>query len=51
MSFEMEEKLTIIGGVVISFATCAWFCVNQHKLTKNTGRIADVLEKDFEDEK
>ena len=46
MDYEKIEKVTTIGtigGVIVSFAACAWICVNQYKLTKNTGRIADVL--------
>lgn len=48
MSFEMEEKLTtigMIGSVTVSLVACAWFCVSQHKVAKNTGRIADVFER------
>ena len=48
MSFEMEEKITnisMIGSIAIGLAACAWFCTSQHKLVKNTKRIADVLEK------
>ena len=48
MNYEREEmitKVSMIGSVAISLAACAWFCVSQHKLVKNTGRIADVFEK------
>lgn len=42
---EMITKVSMIGSVVISLAACTWFCVNQHKLVKNAGRLADVFEK------
>jgi len=48
MNYEREEmitKVSMIGSVAISLAACAWFCVSQHKLVKNTGRLADVFEK------
>lgn len=48
MNYEREEIITnigMIGSVAISLAACAWFCVSQHKLVKNTGRLADVFEK------
>ena len=48
MNYEKEEmitKVSMIGSVAISLAACAWFCVSQHKLVKNTGRLADVFEK------
>ena len=54
MSFEMEEKITnisMIGSIAISLAACVWFYTSQHKLVKNTKRIADVLEKDYEEMK
>lgn len=48
MNYEREEMITKIGmvsSIAISLAACAWFCVNQHKLVKNAGRLADVFEK------
>ena len=42
---EMITKVSMIGSVAISLAACAWFCVSQHKMVKNTGRLADVFEK------
>lgn len=54
MSFEMEEKITnisMVGRIAISLAACVWFCTSQHKLVKNTKRIADVLKKDYEEMK
>lgn len=48
MNYRTEEIITNIGfagSIAISLAACAWFCVSQHKLVKNTGRLADVFEK------
>lgn len=48
MNYEREEmitKVSMIGSVAISLAACAWFCVSQHKLVKNTDRLATVFEK------
>ena len=48
MKYETVEKLTtigMIGSVTVSLVACAWFCVSQHKVAKNTGRIADVFER------
>lgn len=48
MNYRREEIITnigMIGSVAISLVACTWFCVSQHKLVKNTGRLADVFER------
>lgn len=48
MNYRTEEIITNIGfagSIAISLVACTWFCVSQHKLVKNTGRLADVFEK------
>nr|DAT18606.1 MAG TPA: hypothetical protein [Caudoviricetes sp.] len=48
MNYRTEEIITNIGfagSIAISLVACTWFCVSQHKLVKNTGRLADVFER------
>lgn len=48
MNYKTEEIITNVGfagSIAISLIACTWFCVSQHKLVKNTGRLADVFEK------
>lgn len=48
MNYRREEIITnigMIGSIAISLAACTWYCVSQHKLVKNTGKLADVFEK------
>lgn len=54
MNYRTEEIITNIGfagSIAISLVACVWFCTSQNKLVKNTKRIADVLEKDYEEMK
>lgn len=48
MNYRTKEIITNIGfagRIAIGLVACIWFCVNQHKLIKNTGRLADVFER------
>ena len=48
MNYKTEEIITNVGfagSIAISLIACTWFCVSQHKLVKNTGRLADVFER------
>lgn len=48
MNYRTEEIITnvgFVGSIAISLVACTWFCVNQHRLVKNTERLADVFER------
>ena len=48
MNYKTEEIITNVGfagSIAISLVACVWFCTSQHKLVKNTGRLADVFER------